>query len=199
MKNYQKILLRNKHQIVSICPLITDDNHIISTFKINSSFIHLQSLVCWLMEVDILRLLIPRLSSLPSLISLTINTGSKLNDLYEIYYLIFDLSKLKYFKFTAALTDNSDIITSLPNSSENSISPIEYLIIDHTCTFNELFSIISYTPKLYHVNFIEIGDYDDDNFNIEIVPSNLTSISILNHSILTLMTWKYFFENYLQN
>jgi len=178
MKNYQQILLHHKHQIISICPLITDNNHIISTFNINSSFIHLQSIVCWLMEIDILRLMMPRLASLPSLISLFINTDNTLNDLYEIYYLIFDLSKLKYFKFTATSTDNSDIIISLPNANENSISPIEYLIIDHPCTFNELFSIISYTPQLYHLSFIETGDYDNGNLNIPDFLPNLTYISI---------------------
>ena len=43
---------------------------------------------------------------------------------------------------------------SLPIATNEQFSTIEYLIIDHPCTFNELFSIISYTPQLHRLNFI---------------------------------------------
>jgi hypothetical protein len=43
----------------------------------------------------------------------------------------------------------------MPISTNQQPSTIEYLIIDHYCTFNELSAIVSYTPQLRHLNFLE--------------------------------------------
>jgi len=65
-----------------------------------------------------------------------------------IYQLIFNLPKLKYNKLSSIV---SVINISSLLTIRSQISPIEHLIIDHTCTINDLLTILSYTPKLTHL------------------------------------------------
>jgi len=45
-------------------------------------------------------------------------------------------------------------------STNKQLSPIEYLRISHSCTFDELFTILSYTPQLRHLDLLNSIDID---------------------------------------
>ncbi len=178
INKYKPIILRNKYKILSIHSLtFKDDNQTISSFNIDSSFIHLQSFVISSIEPKILRLLLPKLTSLPRLISLSIDTWYTLKDVTDIYQFIFQLPKLKYMKFSAMKSEDSSITVSLPIATDKQFSLIEYLVIHHLCTFNEFFSIISHTPHLHRLNLLDITN-NDSNIRIlsPIALANLTSI-----------------------
>ncbi|CAF5114504.1 unnamed protein product [Rotaria sp. Silwood1] len=153
MNNYQRILHFNKGQIFSIHLWTSENtNQIISTFTIDSSFNCLESLVFYAIKSDVLVSFLPTLTYLPRLFSLTIETWSNIKDLDNIYRLIFNLPKLKYIKFKA-MESNDDITISLPIATNEQISSIEHLIIEHPCAFDELFAITSYT---HHQSFFLI-------------------------------------------
>ncbi|CAF4292377.1 unnamed protein product, partial [Rotaria sordida] len=142
MNNYKRILLLNKNQILSIHLWISENtNQIISLFNIDSSFNCLESLMFNSIEPDVLISVLPKLTCLPRLFSLTIGTWSIQNDLGDIYRLIFNLKKLKYIKFTSMDSNDYDIIISLPIVTNEQISSIEYLNINHACAFDEIFAI----------------------------------------------------------
>ncbi|CAF5083154.1 unnamed protein product, partial [Rotaria sp. Silwood1] len=59
------------------------------------------------------------------------------------------------------------------------LSTIEYLAIDHSWTYNELFSIMSYTPQLRHLHLFNAFDFHTNIQTIlPITLSKLTDISI---------------------
>ncbi len=178
MKNYKQIIRHNRHKLFSIhLPILTPENRIISSLNIDSSFIHLQSLVLGSIEPDNLISLLPKLTLLPRLFSLNIHTPSTLKNLTNTYQLIFDLPKLRYLNFSIEECADPNIIISLPNDTIKQTSPIEYLSIGHPCTFNELVAVISYTPQLYRLNFTEISNNDlNTNILSPITLANLTSI-----------------------
>ncbi|CAF4174433.1 unnamed protein product [Rotaria sordida] len=186
MNNYKQILLHNKNQILSIHLWISENtNQIISSFIFDSSFNCLESLIFYLIEPDILISIVSKLTYLPRLFSLTIDTWPIQNDLGDIYRLIFNLQKLKYIKFKAMESRDSDITISLPIATNEQICSIEYLIIDHPCAFDELFTIISYTPQLRHLKFLNLTDRNINIRSIKpIILSNLTYLSIYIYEIL---------------
>ncbi|CAF3611719.1 unnamed protein product [Rotaria sp. Silwood1] len=122
---------------------------------------------------------LPKLTYLPRLLSLTIDTWYNLKDLADIYQLIFNLPKLKYIQFTAMESNDYDITISLTIATSEQISSIEHLIMDHPCTFDELFGITSYTPHLRYLKFLS---FTNRNVNIRsikpIILPNLTHLSI---------------------
>ncbi|CAF1085568.1 unnamed protein product [Rotaria sp. Silwood1] len=67
----------------------------------------------------------------------------------DIYQLVFSLSKLKYYKF---VPNKTNLFVSLPTLA-NEQSPLEYLLIDHYCTFQELAGIAYCTPQLRYLKF----------------------------------------------
>jgi hypothetical protein len=132
---------------------------------------------------------IAKLISLPRLLSLTIHIFNDLIDLTNTYRLIFTLPMLKYYQF---LTGCEDLTVSLPIATNQQFSPIEHLILDHCCTFNELSAITSYTPQLRRLRFTH--DLNGD-LNVESIPpialSNLTHLSIHGYN-LTFDTFEIF-------
>ncbi|CAF1363935.1 unnamed protein product [Rotaria sordida] len=180
MNNYQQILHFNKNQIFSIHLWISENtNQIISSFTIDSSFNCLESLIFDSIEPDILISLLPKLICLPRLFSLIIDTCSIEKDLGDIYRLIFNLPKLKYIKYTAIESNDFDIKISLPIATNEQISSIEHLIMDHPCALDELFVIISYTPHLRHLKFLSLTDRNVNIKNIKPIKlPNLTHLSI---------------------
>ncbi|CAF1024676.1 unnamed protein product [Adineta steineri] len=75
----------------------------------------------------------------------------QLIDLCQIYLLIFTLPKLKYLKIISHQFKDP---VPLPFATDNQqLSMIEHLIIDYSITFSELAAILSYIPKVYHLNF----------------------------------------------
>ncbi|CAF1493698.1 unnamed protein product [Rotaria sordida] len=96
-----------------------------------------------------------------------------LKDLTDIYRTILTLPMLKFFKFSIG---GPNLSISLPMITNKQFSTIEYLLLDHDCTRNELSNIISYTPKLRHLYFMHA---EDDNSNIEnILPMTLTHLTV---------------------
>ena len=148
-KNYEHIIHLNKSQIFSIYIWSSEYTYqILSLFDFDSSFTCLESIAFSLYEPELLTLLIPKLTCLPRLFSLTIDSASHQKDLGDIYQLIFKLPKIKYIKFTAAEFNDFYITDLLPTATDEQTSSVEHLIIDHECDLKDLFKIISYTPQL---------------------------------------------------
>jgi hypothetical protein len=155
------------------------NNEVISSFNIDSSFNCLQSLYFSSIKPDVLNSLLPKLIGLPNFFSLTIDTWNTLNDLINIYRLIFDLPKLKYIRFTAMEPELINVTVSLEIAHNKQFTFIKHLIIDHPCSFNELFTILSYTPEICRFSYMHKMN---NSVNIGILSPilllNLTHLSI---------------------
>ncbi|CAF1320502.1 unnamed protein product [Rotaria sp. Silwood1] len=146
MINYKQI----KHQIYSIYfQYPVNINQLLISFTIDSSFNRLESLVIEDIQPDKLISFLINLNSLPQLFSLNIRTIHTIEDLNNIYRLIFALPKLKYNKLYLY---GNECSISIPMAIEKQFSTIEYLHIAHWYTFDELSALISYTPQLRHLN-----------------------------------------------
>ncbi len=152
-----------------------------SSFIIDSSFNCLESIFLTRLNFDVLMSVLINLPSLPRLLCLNIEIFTDLNHLNitDIYRIIFTLPMLKYYEIFVNYTETS---VSLPIATNKQFSPIEYLVLDQYCTFEELSTITSYTPQLRHLCFMHT---DKSDLNSEIfvrVPlSNMTYISILEY------------------
>ncbi len=178
MINNKQIDIFNKNQIVSIHLSTEYGIKIIPLFDINS-FNYLQSLVLVTIEPKMLCLLLSKLTDLPNFFSLTIDAAYTLNEFNNIYRLIFSLPKLRYLRFYGAEVEDSEITVSLLSAINEQFSTIEYLTINHTRTFKELFAILSYTPQVRRLRFEHFSDNDSSLEMISpITLSNLTHISI---------------------
>ncbi|CAF1262755.1 unnamed protein product [Rotaria sp. Silwood1] len=175
MNTYQQLLLNNKHRIISLHLSLSLHNHeFFSSYSINSSFNCLESFMLFNISLYRLLSLLTSSTGLPRLFSLTIDIQWILDDLTEVYRLIFILPKLKYMKCS---TNGTVISMLLPIAKKEQLSSIEYLVINHSCTFNQVSTIISYTPKLCHLNFMT---FYDNYFNNEILlPMNLFRLTYL--------------------
>jgi hypothetical protein len=171
--NFKQFLLNHKHQIVSFH--IPKHDFFLS-FSIDSSFHHLESLVIDQIPSAVLISILSNLSSLPCLGSLTIDVQYRFSDLTEVYRLIFALPKLKYIKCSA---NEHFTLVSLPIANDKQFSTIEYLIINHECTFNTLCTLISYTPQLRYLSLNDLSESDSDNeYTLSVHYSNLRYLSI---------------------
>jgi len=159
--------------------MLNGDMRVITASVINSSFTHLESLILDTMDPEILLTLLFYLPSLPRLFSLVINQHKNLQELNHFYLFIFNLSKLKYLKFSLDGYPISNVTVSLPMPTSQPSSTIEYLVIDHPCNSQDLSNIISYTPHLHRLSVIQ-PLVIKENFPI-ITPMtilNLTDLSI---------------------
>jgi hypothetical protein len=179
-KNSKEIILYNKSQILSLHLLSSlIHNEIMLSLNIDSSFNHLESLIFDSIEADILFSFLGKLVDLPRLFSLTIDTQKSLNNLTDVYRFIFNLSKLKYLRFFAMDPKHTGLTISLPMNINKQFSNIKYLIIDHPCSFNKIFSIISYTSQIIRLSFIHKRYSTLENEIISpMILSNLTDICI---------------------
>jgi hypothetical protein len=178
MVNYKQI----KHQIYSIYfQLPVSINQLLTSFTIDSSFTHLQSLVIEDIQPDKLISFLINLNSLPQLFSLNIKIIHIIEDLNNIYRLIFALPTLKYNKLYLY---GNECSISIPMATEKQFSSIEYLHIAHWYTFDELSALISYTPQLCR---LDLSDENRDDSTIEtmlpITLTNLTYISMYTNYI----------------
>ncbi|CAF4161425.1 unnamed protein product, partial [Adineta steineri] len=152
LNNYQHMKSINPHQIFSLnlsFELYIDK--FLSSFNIDSSLDHLQSIYLLNIQPNTLLILLKNCIHLPRLISLNIMSVHQLIDLCQIYLVIFTLPKLKYLKIISHQFKDPVV---LPFATDNQqLSMIEHLIIDYSITFSELAAILSYTPKVYHLKF----------------------------------------------
>ncbi|CAF1359208.1 unnamed protein product [Adineta steineri] len=169
LNNYKQI----QHQIYSVSFIIpkTSMNELLISFQIDCSFNNLQSIRIDNIGKDKLISLLIHLSELPCLHSLNIQTTDSIEDLNYIYQLIFSLPKLKSNELSSHRNEDS-ISILMPNN--NQISPIEYLKIAHSYTFDELNTLISYTPNLRRLN-LSHANIDDSDIE-DMLPMNLNNL-----------------------
>ncbi|CAF3732809.1 unnamed protein product [Rotaria sp. Silwood1] len=197
VNNYQQVLHLNKDQIFSILLWLSENtNQITSSLNIDSSFIRLESLIFNAIEADLLTTLLPKLICLLRLFSLIINTWSTQKELGDTYRLIFNLPKLKYIKYTAMESNDIDITISLPIATNEQLTSIEHLIIDHPCAIDELFAITSYTPHLRRLRFLSLTDRNVNIRNLKpIILENLAHVSIYIYSTMSFNIFQIFISN----
>ncbi|CAF4217004.1 unnamed protein product [Rotaria sp. Silwood2] len=197
LNNYQQVLRLNKDQIFSIHLWLSENtSQIISSLNIDSSFIRLESLIFNSIEPDLLNTLLSKLICLPRLFSLIIDTWSTQKELGDTYRLIFNLPKLKYIKYTAMESNDIDITISLPIVTDEQLTSIEHLIIDHPCAIDELFAITSYTPNLRRLKFLSLTDRNVNIRNVKpIILQNLTHLSIYIYSTMSFNIFQIFINN----
>ncbi|CAF4200205.1 unnamed protein product, partial [Rotaria sordida] len=183
MNIYQQLLFNNKHRIISLhLSLPLQNNEFFLSHFIDSSFNYLESLVLFNISLFILLSLLTNLTCLPRLFSLTTDTQWILDDLTEVYRLIFLLPKLKYMKCS---TRGTVTFMSLPIAKKEQLTSIEYLVINHSCTFKQVSTIISYTPELCHLNLMK--SYDKYFNNEMLLPMNLFRLTYLSIKMCNVM------------
>ncbi|CAF4126580.1 unnamed protein product [Rotaria sp. Silwood2] len=172
---FKQFMFANRHQIFSLhVNFIIHNSYFFSSFLFDSSFDRLESIIFKQIQPETLIPVLSNLSSLPHLASLTIEISNVQEEINDIYRLVFVLPKLKYYRISFPNKCHSII---LPLDMNNQFSPIEYLVIDHYCSLNELVSLISYTPKLFRLTVHKIK-MNDSNITISssITLTNLNSI-----------------------
>jgi len=145
----RQMIIPNRHRILSL----RLSNHFqcmkfFNIHPIDPSFEHLQSLTLHETTYNDILSLLPTLISLSKLTSLTISLPYLDIDPNEIYQRILQLPVLKYNKLSISRSILEDMNF---NFSQQQISSIEYLIINHLCTAHHLNEILLCTPKLRHL------------------------------------------------
>ncbi|CAF4708813.1 unnamed protein product [Rotaria sp. Silwood1] len=148
-------------------------SYFFSSFLFDSSFDRVESNIFEKIQSDTHIPVLSNLSSLPNLTSLTIETSNVQEEINDINRLIFVLHKLKYYRIF--FSNNCHLFT-LPLALNNQCSPIEYLVINHDCSLNELLSLISYTPKLRRLTGHKIKT-NDSNITI-LSPITLVNLNL---------------------
>lgn len=171
--------LINKHQIVSIHVSIADQYSALvpKYLTIDSSFVRLETLVLLYIQVDVLISLLINSIFLPCLSSLTIEIPSNdLVNLTHIYQLIFTLRQLNYAKL---ILEGEKRSISLRMATNQQLTTMKCLILDHFFTFSELSTIISYTPDLRRLHFSHTHEIDTTIGSMSsIALTNLTYLSL---------------------
>jgi len=174
--------LLNRNQIYSLnlyLPLRTND--FFSSFVFDSSLDHLKSLSLNQLEPDLLLSVLFNLSTLPRLSSLKVDTFNVMKRATDIYRIVFTLPMLNYFNFK---TNNSVLLISLPTPTDQQYSPIKYLILNHCCTFAELAAIVSYTPQLRYLDYMNNNiNHSDVGIILPITLTNLTHLFLCMYEI----------------
>ncbi|CAF4496999.1 unnamed protein product [Rotaria sp. Silwood2] len=176
---YTQFIIPNKHRIVSLYLHDHLDiiNHV-SSHNIDSSFSRVQSLILDQVQCRELISIFPILTSLPRLLSITINLIDNTIDLTEIYRLTFLLPFLKKIELSSK---RNSLLISLPINTYEHYSYIKHLIIKHVCHLKELIVLLSYTPLLTHLTCLELSNRHQEIQSIQ-------SIMILNLTSMTLNT-----------
>ncbi|UJR15705.1 hypothetical protein I4U23_002640 [Adineta vaga] len=168
---YRQFIKPNKHRIVSL--YFASSSY---SFTIDSSFNRLQSLVYNQIPHHKFLSILPFLTSLLHLSSLTVQFCNDIVNLTEIYHSVFQLSSLKQLEFSAK---GYSLTMSLPINKSEKYSQIKYIIINHACKLDELIILLSYTPSLTHLTCMDICE--PDQVIAEMIPlkmMNLISITI---------------------
>jgi hypothetical protein len=174
---YDNVIAPNKHRIISFSTLGTwKPNVVFSSLTIDSSFNRLENLVLWGIQSQIILPVLRSLSILTRLFSLRIYLNFNLTDDHDLYVAIFSLPLLIY---TQISIETNELTTHLWTNSNYQLSPLQYLIMDYSCTIHKLITLLSYTPQLRHLRcrlLSRSNEIIDKDVNI-ILP-NLTHLSI---------------------
>ena len=128
-------------------------NQFFTLMNSNSSFSRLESLVFIGIQSDKLLRRLSVLASLPRLFSLVLCFGYNLKRFNGMYKLIFKLPVLKHLTISS---DAYEPFIRLPFARNYQFSTIEHLTINHSCSLNDLVSILSYTPRLNRLTCKEL-------------------------------------------
>ncbi|CAF4245447.1 unnamed protein product, partial [Adineta steineri] len=176
LNNYEEILHNHRHQIISIHSYNKNTAKILSIIQSNLSLYQsLQSLTLHCIESDILPSLIHQLASLPNFYSLTLDLWIEKQNHSNIYQLIFNLPKLKYLEYGTMCSTEIDIDISLPIATDQQKTSIQYFFTDHCCSVKELFTLLSYTPKVRDLTLF--SPFDINGLNT-IEPINLINLTL---------------------
>ncbi|CAF4103996.1 unnamed protein product [Rotaria sp. Silwood2] len=177
MNMFKQLMFPHRHQIFSMnVNFIFQNNYFFSSFLFDSSFDRLESIFLKDIQSDTLIPVLSNLSSLPHLFSLTIETSNVKEKINDIYRLTFVLPQLKYYRLSFSDKPHSII---LPIAMNNQFSPLEYLVIDHYCSLNELVILISYTTQLRHLTLHKTQTNDlNSTILSSIILDNLESICL---------------------
>jgi len=176
--NWKQMIDLHREQIFSM------DLSIVPSTMDFFSFNHLQSLTLRYLEFNVCMSVLLKLRSLPCLVSLSISMISNSEYLHEIYRIILALPMLKYCKFSA---DASYINPPLSMATREEYNSIEYLVIDHSCSFDELIILVSYTPQLRQLHVKD---------SLESMPNiiMMSPTALINLTHLTIFADNFFFD-----
>ncbi|CAF4951081.1 unnamed protein product [Rotaria sp. Silwood1] len=156
------LIIPNTHRIISFN--LRSESVIDQFFKyctIDSSFNRLESIILHGLTDRQLLTVLFYLNSLPRLFSLTIDMEDDYYyNLGDTYRLIFSLSKLKYNKMS--LFGYEELLIEMPIILNERFSTIEYLIIDYSCTLDQLDTLLRHTPRLCHLRCERLVEPDDN-------------------------------------
>jgi hypothetical protein len=178
VNNYKPFFLCHRRQIFSIkLSSRYQDDYFLSWFIFDSSLNCLESISIDVHDFknDTFISLLVNFASLPRLFALAIKcyTDKNLNDIYR---LIFALPTLKYNKLN--LYGQQQPI-SLPIATNQQFSTIESLSVHRSCNFNELESLISYTPRLRYLSlYISEENHPSIRTMLPMTLSNLTCLDM---------------------
>lgn len=153
-------------------------------FSIDSSYVGLKEIRFSEITIDVLIQLLHQYSGLPRLLSLDIDISDRIKykQTIQIYQMVFARSKLKSFRFAVSIHGELFAVLPLTLASKEQYTRIEYLHLDHCMDLNELFRILSYTPKLIQLTVSFIIDNKNRNVELEhqiqILLTNLKYFSI---------------------
>ena len=124
---------------------------------IDSSFTRLESLALNCTDSNQLIPVLVGLIALPRLLSLNIWVDDELEDVDNVYEIIFNIPMLKYNSLSFPSIETS---IPLPIRTNGQFSSIEHLAIDHSCTLDELIVILTYTPELRRLICTEVTGWN---------------------------------------
>ncbi|CAF1331228.1 unnamed protein product [Rotaria sordida] len=175
--HYKQFIRSNKHYIISIdFDSQSSLNDFMNLFIIDTLFVRLESIILNSISTYKLLILLFYLKSLPNLSSLSICLKNCSYDIGHIYQMIFHLS-LKYFRI--AVPRHPLLSITIPIAVQDQYSSIEYLLIYHRCTFNQLTNILLHTSRLSHLHCFNIIE-SDDNIKFKLINklNNLTHLAV---------------------
>ncbi|CAF1169773.1 unnamed protein product [Rotaria sordida] len=176
---YKQFLRSNKHHIISFdFDSQSKFDQFMNLFTIDKLFPRLESFILNSISTYKLFILLFYLKSLSNLSSLSICLKNCSCNIGDIYQMIFHLP-LKYFR--VAVPRHPRLSITIPIAAQDQYSPIEYLLIYHRCTFNQLTNILLHTPRLSHLHCFNIIESDD-----QIKSKLMIKLNSLTHLTMTL-------------
>lgn len=136
----------NQERILSLdlCRL-TLNTETLSRLIINSSFNQLESLYLGFINSNQCIPLLINLLTLPRLFQLQLSLEDEPEDVGNVYQILLNMPMLMYSRVSFDTYDTT-IPLSMPTNGQ--FSRIEHLVMNHSCSLNELIIILSYTSQL---------------------------------------------------
>ncbi|CAF2463979.1 unnamed protein product [Rotaria sp. Silwood2] len=166
---YKSIINPNIKRIISL----NITKYFLDYFSINL-FSSLQCLIIYQIQSDKICQLINHLNCLPNFSSVSLYSSDYFENENSIYLSIFRLSKLKFCKLTFPSGGQR---IPLPLATDQ-CQTLERLILNGHVRLDQLISILSYAPKLYHLSCEYLYGSECTETDIIRIPVNLRSICL---------------------